>query len=198
VTRALSKLAAFDEPDPRLEQVATPPPLATLLLEQALERGDLGGRVVVDLGCGTGILAIGAALLGARRSLGVDADPRAIERAKENAARAGVSCEFRRAEVGAYAEPGETVVMNPPFGAQRRHADRPFWEAAFRLADRAIYAFSLADSRSFIERLAVARGARVEENRPVRWDLARTFPHHRKPRVPIPVDLWILRVGDHP
>jgi len=89
-------------------------------------------------------------------------------------------------------EYADIVVMNPPFGAQRRHADRPFWDAAYRLARRRIYAFSLAPSRTFIARGAVAHRARVESTTSVRWDLPAVFPHHRKPRVVLPVDLWVL------
>jgi len=89
--------------------------------------------------------------------------------------------------------PADLVVMNPPFGAQKRHADRPFWAAAFRLARRSVYAFSLAASRTFIAKEAVARNAHVLEVVPVRWVLGRTFPHHRRHAVDLDVDLWALR-----
>ncbi|MCL2591446.1 MAG: 50S ribosomal protein L11 methyltransferase [Betaproteobacteria bacterium] len=49
------------------------------------------GMSMLDFGCGSGILAIAAARLGAARSLGVDIDGRAVEAARENAARNGVS-----------------------------------------------------------------------------------------------------------
>ncbi|MBQ6175145.1 MAG: 50S ribosomal protein L11 methyltransferase [Clostridia bacterium] len=50
------------------------------LLEQEL-RGD---EEVIDVGTGSGILAIGAALLGARHVLAIDIDPDAVRVAKEN------------------------------------------------------------------------------------------------------------------
>lgn len=46
---------------------------------------------VIDMGCGSGILAIAALKLGARHALGVDVDPRALEVSRENAGRNGVS-----------------------------------------------------------------------------------------------------------
>jgi ribosomal protein L11 methyltransferase len=50
-----------------------------------------GGERVLDYGCGSGILALAAAKLGAADVLGVDIDERAIEAAADNAARNGVA-----------------------------------------------------------------------------------------------------------
>jgi len=64
------------------------------LLETVFEDGP---TAVIDLGTGSGILAIGALLLGAPRALGVDIDPEALPAAQENARRNGVS---ERLELG--------------------------------------------------------------------------------------------------
>ncbi len=55
-----------------------------LCLEQ-LTREDVSGKTVIDMGCGSGILAIAAVKLGARRGIGVDLDSRALETAASNA-----------------------------------------------------------------------------------------------------------------
>ena len=193
LVRVLGQLSGFERPRALAEQVVTPPEAAAELLFEALARGDLQGRTVLDLGSGAGHLAIGAALLGAGRVVGVEQDPEAITVARANAERSGAVCEWVERSIARYDDGADTVVMNPPFGAQRRHADAAFWERAFALSHRAIYAFSLADSRTFIGRQAVARAARIEATRPVHWELPATFPHHRKPRVPLAVDLWVLR-----
>ena len=173
--------------------MVTPPEAAAELLYEALARGDLQERRVLDLGSGTGRLAIGAALLGASSVVGVERDPEGVRLASENAERVGAVCRWINAPVETCEEHADTVVMNPPFGAQRKHADAPFWDRAYALAERSIYAFSLTESRTFIARRAVARGARIEATRPIRWELPATFPHHRKPRVSLSVDLWVLR-----
>ena len=191
--RALDRLVGFPAPDAASEQVVTPPEAAAEMLYEAVARGDLPNRSVLDLGAGTGRLGIGAALLGARSVVGVEQDPEAVRIARENAALAGVTCDFVEGGIREYHVPAETVLMNPPFGAQRKHADAPFWTAAFAVATRAVYAFSLAESRTFIARQAVARGARIEATRPIHWELPATFPYHRKPRVSLSVDLWVLR-----
>lgn len=56
----------------------------------ALENYASAGKTVLDLGCGSGILAIGALLLGCDRAAGCDIDPKAPEVAEANAALNGI------------------------------------------------------------------------------------------------------------
>jgi len=195
LVRILERVPSFPTPRAALEQVATPAEAAATLLERAQQWDGLSGRSVLDLGCGTGRLAIGAAALGAAPVVGIDADASVVAVARAAASAAGVDVRFEVGPVERASGPAEVVVMNPPFGAQRRHADRPFWSAAFDRAERSVYAFSLAASRTFIARRAVARDAQVLEVVPVRWLLGRTFPHHRRQGVSLDVDLWVLRTA---
>jgi ribosomal protein L11 methyltransferase len=66
----------------------------TRLCLQWLERTIAGGETVLDYGCGSGILAIAALRLGARRAVGIDIDPGAVAVARANALRNGVAGEF--------------------------------------------------------------------------------------------------------
>lgn len=63
----------------------------TALCLRWLDAQDLGGKRVLDFGCGSGILAIAAALLGARAVIGVDNDPQAIIATGDNAGRNNVT-----------------------------------------------------------------------------------------------------------
>ena len=67
---------------------------STRLCLQWLERSITGGETVLDYGCGSGILAIAALKLGARRAVGVDIDPDAVATARANARRNDVAGEF--------------------------------------------------------------------------------------------------------
>ena len=63
----------------------------TAMCLKALDAAQFENARVVDYGCGSGILGIAAALLGAQRVLGIDNDPQAISASLDNAARNHVS-----------------------------------------------------------------------------------------------------------
>ncbi len=65
--------------------------LCLAAIEAAADRGLVAGARILDVGCGSGILAIAAAKLDARSVLGVDTDPIAIEATLANAARNGLA-----------------------------------------------------------------------------------------------------------
>jgi ribosomal protein L11 methyltransferase len=83
----------MDPPDPQAVTVFIDPGLAfgsgthptTAMCLQWLADQDLQDKLVIDYGCGSGILAIAALKLGARRAIGVDIDPRALEVSLQNA-----------------------------------------------------------------------------------------------------------------
>ncbi|RJG13292.1 50S ribosomal protein L11 methyltransferase [Pseudomonas cavernicola] len=64
-------------------------PTTALCLEW-LDGQSLQGCTVLDFGCGSGILAIAALLLGAKQAVGTDIDPQALEASRDNAGRNGI------------------------------------------------------------------------------------------------------------
>lgn len=63
----------------------------TFLCLQWLAKQELSNKSLVDYGCGSGILAIGALLLGCDNTIGVDIDPQALLATAENAKRNGIN-----------------------------------------------------------------------------------------------------------
>ena len=80
--------------------------LALAGLERLADAGLVAGARVLDVGCGSGILAVAAALFGARVALGVDTDPVAVETTTGNARRNRVA-RIVRARSGSLPVPGQ-------------------------------------------------------------------------------------------
>jgi ribosomal protein L11 methyltransferase len=84
-------------------------------IESIGDRGLLDGARVLDVGCGSGILAIAAAKLGAAAVLGVDTDQIAIEATDANAGRNGVGGGSRGRRSVVRARVGSLPSGEPPF-----------------------------------------------------------------------------------
>jgi ribosomal protein L11 methyltransferase len=88
----------LEVPDPTAVNVMLDPGLAfgtgthptTALCLTWLDGLDLVGKTVVDFGCGSGILSLAALKLGAKKVIGIDIDPQALQASKANAERNGV------------------------------------------------------------------------------------------------------------
>lgn len=183
----LQELKGFEEPEARLEQYMTPPSVAGTLLHFAWSNDDLDGTVL-DLGCGTGVLGVGAAVYGAR-VVGVDVDIEALRIARSNAARAGVETRTDWIRGDASAVPVsrvDTVVMNPPFGAQNEGADRPFLRAAEEVADVA-YTVHNAGSLGFVEGFV---NGEVTDAFETTMRLPRQFEFHEEDEREITVEVY--------
>ena len=111
-------------PDPAAVNLVLDPGMAfgtgshptTRLCLEWLERNVHAGCSVLDYGCGSGILAIAAARLGAASVVGVDIDPLAVEAARANAQRNGVNATFHDSAqpvAGAYDLVVANILSNP-------------------------------------------------------------------------------------
>lgn len=109
-----------EPPDPSAINVRIDPGIAfgtgghptTRLCIEWLARHPLRGACVLDYGCGSGILAICAARLGAAAVVGVDIDAQALDTARENATVNGVDARFGSPESLAGSPPFDIVIAN--------------------------------------------------------------------------------------
>lgn len=194
----LSSIPRIAAPRPELEQYRTPDAVAAELLLTVHKDGAIAGKSVLDLGSGTGVLAIGAALLGATLATGVEVDPDAVAEAQRSAASLGVATStwFVTADIASWRpDPAgfDTVVMNPPFGAQaaNRHADRLFLQRAVEsVRARKGTVWTLAQERTagFLSGFARELGVNVEQVGGWDYPLEATMAHHR-------VQSRLVRVG---
>lgn len=184
----LQKVQGFHSPVADLEQYMTPATLAARLLHEAALAGDIEGMTVADLGCGTGMLSIGAALLGAT-VIGVDIDEAALKIARKNAEAFGVDIEWLRMRIDENAEPlsADTVLMNPPFGAQKEHADRPFIDFALLTAP-VCYGIFNKGSIPFLEAYT-KNTAVITSKTAALLNIPKQFAFHTKEHLEIPVEI---------
>jgi ribosomal protein L11 methyltransferase len=75
---------------------------------------EVQGKLVIDVGCGSGILALAALALGAAKAVAIDNDPEAIDVTRENAARNALSerCEASTTDVAALDLDAPLVLAN--------------------------------------------------------------------------------------
>ena len=192
----LHGLAGFRDPDATLEQYPTPPDLAAHLLHLADLQGDIAGRTVLDLGAGTGVLALAAACRDPDRVLGLerDADALAVARENEDAVEPGTPVDWLHADATRPPLPADsvsTVVTNPPFGAQSGNegADRAFLRTAASLA-AVSYSIHNAGSRAFVESFAADEGGEVTHAFAAEFEIPRLYDHHERERATIEVELF--------
>lgn len=192
----LAVVAGFENPRVALEQYPTPPDLAAHVVHLADLQGDIEGRTVVDLGTGTGMLALGAALRGPARVVGVELDRDALTTARENRRRVGTTTPIHWLQADATRAPlrptePTTVVMNPPFGAQngREGADRAFLATAARIADVS-YSVHNAGSQEFVEAFAADNGGDVTHAFRATFALERQFEFHDDDRREVDTEVF--------
>ncbi len=188
----LEEIEGFSEPELELEQYQTPSLLAAEILHFAYMQGDLDDSVQ-DLGCGTGILAIGAQLLGARKVVGYDTDQKALEIAKLNATKLGVEVEFVFSDIADITGHVKTTLMNPPFGARVKGRDRPFLSSALRTSD-VIYSIHNRGSFAFIQKFI--KPAVITHSYVAKFPIKRIFDFHKKEREVIEVEIYRITVSE--
>ena len=199
----LSKLKGFEtgKVSEKLEQYQTDPEIAAGIVWNAALNNEISGKVIVDLGCGTGILGIGALVMGAKNVIFVDADGKAIETAKDN-------LDFIEKELDAdYSKKAvfivekvenlkagrraDLVLQNPPFGVKVKHADRVFLEKAMEISP-VIYSFHKVESRDFIDEFSKDKNYRTTHFWSFDFPLKMTMKHHKRRIHRIKVGCWRL------
>ncbi|MCD6428581.1 MAG: 50S ribosomal protein L11 methyltransferase [Desulfurococcales archaeon] len=195
----LEVVPQFPTPHEELEQYTTPSEIAADILWYAYMHGDITDKLIIDLGCGTGKLLLGALMLGAKYGICVDIDSSALQLAREvinkhvSTPFDAVIADLRQAEPPLSTRPTNeghhrvnasancTVIMNPPFGVKSKGADFDFIRVAMKLCDT-IYSLHKAVPKSIelLGEICKEMGFKLLViNRyrfPIRWFL----PKHRE------------------
>jgi len=189
----LSKLNVFENPKLLLEQYPTDSEIAATVLWDALMKGDIDDKTIADFGAGTGILGIGALLLGAKHVYFVETDADAVKVLKENlkGIKSTEKYTIVNTDISTFDKKVDTVVQNPPFGTKQAHADKPFLEKAFAVA-HTVYSFHKTTTESFVKAIAHDFGFTIAEVYSFLFPLRHTYKHHTKKRACIDVKCFRL------
>jgi len=170
----------------RYEQYPTPSKIAADVLWEAYVRGDVEGKVVLDLGCGTGRFAYGTELLGGRGlCLELDASLLSLSPCSERIRAFVPLLPVRKVQ---------TTIMNPPFGTKRKKADEPFWKSALELSE-SIYSLQPYSPALFnvIERRAGRYGFICEIVKVYSYLLKQVYEFHKSRKKRIEVALYYCK-----
>lgn len=213
---AIAEVMPHPNPKAYLEQYTISPDVAaTMLYIAAYTYNDIINKTVLDLGCGTGRLALGAAFLGAKQVVGVDVDKTAVRVAFANSEKTSLrdKTQWVVAEIGAIHGKFNTVLQNPPFGVQRRKADRKFLKKALEIGNN-IYSLhkSLHKDKGFIRKLKASRtnivpvspspflkkfivehDGEIKAVYAMLMTIPHMFPFHTKRKHEFMVDLYVIR-----
>eukprot|EP00871_Galdieria_phlegrea_P003134 jgi/Galph1/3821/GphlegSOOS_G2469.1 len=192
----LACLKVFEDPYVQLEQYATPPHIAAHVVHLAeTSFGDIEGKSVLDLGCGTGMLCAAVKQYNSSWIIGVDVDPKALKVAQQNMDDYDIQpVEFILSDVKNMAlEPEiiDTVIMNPPFGTRRKGIDRIFLEQALHLVSSkgVVYSLHKTSTREYLKK----KMKQWKVLGKFLFNLSKTFDFHRKNSQDIDVDLWRIQ-----
>ncbi|KAK4471153.1 hypothetical protein MN116_005548 [Schistosoma mekongi] len=175
------------------------------MMDNALE-----GMSVADLGCGTGMLSIGAKLLGASCVLGFEIDEDAVTEFRSNLETYEMLdesinitlCDVVRLFRENNNKFVDTVILNPPFGTNPDNngnvglihwpyfsgADMAFLHAALSIAHSNVYSLHKTTTRNHVLRTIHNTGAQAKVIAELRFDLPRSYKRHRYDTVDIAVD----------
>jgi putative methylase len=185
-----------------------------MLYIAAYANDDITGRSILDLGCGTGRLALGASYLGAKEVVGIDIDRSAINTASANSKKTDLAngVQWVLGDISAVVGRFDTVLQNPPFGVQTREADRAFLVKALEVGNsiyslhnhpevdarlikqlKASRGFLQVQASPFLERFICQYGGSILRVYAMLMTIPRMFDFHTKLKHDFVIDLYVIK-----
>lgn len=189
----LSKLKVFENPNIKLEQYPSDSEIISEILWQSYMYNQIEKKVVLDPGCGTGIIGIGALLLNAKKVIFLDIDESSLKILKENI----IFCEkeigiklFDKVHIikGDYLNENiedlkkynvDTIIQNPPFGTRTEHLDLNFLKKSFFISN-IVYSLHKTSTKEYLQKTIEKESFRIFYEFEFSYPLKQSYKHHKK------------------
>ena len=185
----LESLETFSSPKDYLEQYQTPPSVAGEMIHYISNNYNLNNYSIADLGCGTGILGISAALCGCKNVFLFDIDEEALDIAKNNIEKLELedNIQIIQMDVNQLRNCNklnkyfDLVITNPPFGIRSENgADIEFLKTASYICNNTIFSFHKFSTINFLKKFYNKKGINDIKSFKIEYNLPKTYKFQKK------------------
>ena len=201
----LESLETFSSPKDYLEQYQTPPSVAGEMIHYISNNYNLNNYSIADLGCGTGILGISAALCGCKNVFLFDIDEEALDIAKNNIEKLELedNIQIIQMDVNQLRNCNklnkyfDLVITNPPFGIRSENgADIEFLKTASYICNNTIFSLHKFSTINFLKKFYNKKGINDIKSFKIEYNLPKTYKFQKKKEKNIDVVCLEAKIND--
>ena len=201
----LESLETFSSPKDYLEQYQTPASVAGEMIHYISNNYSIQNYSIADLGCGTGILGIAAALCGCKNVFLFDIDEETLEIAKNNVESLELSDNIQIIQTDVNQlrlckklnKYFDLVITNPPFGIRSENgADVEFLKTASYLCNNTIFSLHKFSTVNFLKKFYNKNGISDIKSFKIEYNLPKTYKFQKKKEKNIDVVCLEAKIND--
>ena len=205
IISSLESLETFSSPKDYLEQYQTPPSIAGEMIHYISNNYSLNNYSIADLGCGTGILGISAALCGCKNVFLFDIDEEALDIAKNNIEQLELedNIQIIQMDVNQLRQCNklnkyfDLVMTNPPFGIRSENgADIEFLKTASYICNNTIFSLHKFSTINFLKKFYNKNGINDIKSFKIEYNLPKTYKFQKKKEKNIDVVCLEAKIND--
>ena len=201
----LESIETFSSPKDYLEQYQTPASVAGEMIHYISNNYSIQNYSIADLGCGTGILGIAAALCGCKNVFLFDIDEEALEIAKNNVENLELNDNIQIIQMDVNQlrlckklnKYFDLIITNPPFGIRSENgADVEFLKTASYLCNNTIFSLHKFSTVNFLKKFYNKNGISDIKSFKIEYNLPKTYKFQKKKEKNIDVVCLEAKIND--
>ena len=201
----LQNVQPFANPKEDFEQYSTSAETAGNMFHSISQYHNLEDYTIADLGCGTGILGIAAALCGCENVFLFDIDEEALDIAKQNIQDLNLENNIQLIQVDVNTlvdwntlnKYFDMVITNPPFGIRsKKGADTEFLKIASKICHGTIFSLHKLSTINYLKKFYTKKGVKEINCFEMKYDLPKSYKFHKKDKKDIEVVCLEAKIED--